>query len=151
MREGVAMALQRIGRADVAMLLGALDGWADGNWLECRAVAAGLCEPDLLKDPIVAQQTLDLLERITGAMAESDQRDEDYKVLRQGMAYCWSVAVAALPEVGKPLMEGWMTSGDADIRWMMKQNLTKKRLQRADAAWVEHWAGVIDQAAATSR
>jgi hypothetical protein len=57
--------------------------------------------------------------------------------LRQGMAYCWSVAVAALPETGKPMMEKWLDSEDKDILWMIKENLKKNRLIKMDAAWVQ--------------
>ena len=37
-------------------------------------------------------------------------RADALKTLRQGLGYCWSVAVAALPETGKPLMERWLVS-----------------------------------------
>ncbi|MBA3873794.1 MAG: hypothetical protein H0X30_32070, partial [Anaerolineae bacterium] len=56
---------------------------------------------------------------------------------RKGLAYCWSVAVAALPEQGKPLMEKWLASSDKDIRWLMRENLKKDRLKRMDSAWVD--------------
>ncbi len=52
------------------------------------------------------------------------------------LAYCWSVAVAAFPEEGKPLMEKWFDSEDKDIRWMVKENLKKNRLVKMDADWV---------------
>ena len=55
---------------------------------------------------------------------------------RKGLAYCWSVAIAALPAAGKPLMERWLTSEDRDVRWIMRQNLQKQRLIRIDAGWV---------------
>ncbi len=48
-REGVAMALQRVGRVDMDLLLDKLEDWATGNWLEMRAAAAGLAEPALLQ------------------------------------------------------------------------------------------------------
>ena len=63
--------------------------------------------------------------------------DESFKVLRQGMGYCWSVAVAAQPESGKPMMERWLNSLDKDIRWMMRENLKKNRLVKMDADWVK--------------
>jgi hypothetical protein len=66
-----------------------------------------------------------------------DSTDEAFKVLRQGMGYCWSVAVAALPEEGKPLMEKWLTSRNGNVRWIMKENLRKNRLVRMDAKWVK--------------
>ena len=36
-REAVAMALQRVGRADMEGLLDKMETWATGNWLEMRA------------------------------------------------------------------------------------------------------------------
>ena len=68
---------------------------------------------------------------------EGKARDESFKVLRQAMGYCWSVAVAALPEVGKPMMENWLISQEPDIRWMLKENLKKNRLVKLDEAWVK--------------
>ena len=68
-----------------------------------------------------------------------ENQDEPFKILRRGMAYCWSVAVAALPKYGKPLMEKWCVSKNADIRRMMRENFKKNRLVRMDADWVEMW------------
>jgi len=33
-------------------------------------------------------------------------------------------------------MERWIGSADDDVRWVMRNNLSKKRLQRMDDAWV---------------
>lgn len=136
-REGVAMALQRWGRVDMDGLLVEMDGWSRGSYLEQRAAAAALCEPALLHDPTHAERTLQILDAITAALTQAeDRRREDFQALRKGLAYCWSVAVAALPEVGKPLMERWLASNDRDVRWIMRQNLAKQRLVRMDAGWV---------------
>ncbi len=137
-REAVAMALQRWGARDMPALLAALEDWSHGNPFEQRAVAAALCEPALLRDSSVAEQTLRLLDSITAGLAAStDRKSEATRVLRQGLAYCWSVAVAALPSTGRPLMEKWAGVDDPDVRWLLKQNLAKKRLIRIDPAWVE--------------
>jgi hypothetical protein len=136
MREGVAMALQRLGERDMGRLLDEMAGWVGGTLLERRAAAAGLCEPHLLREARHARQTLALLDAITGSVGrEEDRRSEDFKALRKGLGYAWSVAVAALPEAGKPLMEKWLDSPDKDIRWIMKQNLRKARIGRMDAEW----------------
>ena len=45
LREGVAMALQRLGKQDMRRLLAAMQDWSTGNWLEKRAAAAALAEP----------------------------------------------------------------------------------------------------------
>ena len=64
-------------------------------------------------------------------------KEDSFKALRKGMGYCWSVAVAALPEVGKSMMENWLDSRDKDVRWVMKENLKKNRLVKMDAEWVK--------------
>jgi hypothetical protein len=139
-REGVAMALQRWGDADMAGLLAAMTDWAGGNPLEQRAAAAALCEPRLLKQPEHAAAVLRILDEITASLAlVTDRRSDAFKTLRQGLGYCWSVAVAALPGAGKPLMEKWLVSADPDLRWIMAENLNKNRLIRMDAAWVARW------------
>jgi hypothetical protein len=138
-REAVATGLQLTGDQDMDLLVGEMQKWIKCNWYEKRAAAAALAEPRLLKQPKHARQVLKILDRITASMEkEGNSRDESFKVLRQGMAYCWSVAVAALPEVGKPMMERWLDSEDKDIRWMMKENLKKNRLVKVDAAWVQN-------------
>ena len=145
-REGVAMALQRIGDADMDNLLSQLEPWLSGGWLEQRAVAAALAEPKLLRDPARVERALSYLDQITVAVAAAtDRRDEDYKVLRQGLGYCWSVIVVALPKQGKRLMERWLKSDDKDVQWVMRENLKKKRLQVMDAAWVEKWTARLSK------
>jgi hypothetical protein len=52
------------------------------------------------------------------------------------LGYCWSVAVVALPEAGKPLMEKWLNSADPDVLWIMRENLRKNRLVKMDPVWV---------------
>jgi hypothetical protein len=56
--------------------------------------------------------------------------------LRKGLGYCWSVAVVAYPQVGKKMMERWSLIEDRDVRWIIKENLKKKRLARMDEDWV---------------
>jgi hypothetical protein len=139
-REAVAIALQYVGDADMALLLEQMHKWSAGNWYEKRAVAAALAEPRLLKEPADAKQVLQIFDRITASMeSASDAGTESFKVLRQSMGYCWSVAVAALPGEGKPLTEKWLAAPDADVQWMMRENLKKKRLERMDAEWVAAW------------
>jgi hypothetical protein len=141
-REAVAMALQRWGDADLPALLAEMAQWAKGGWLEQRAAAAALCEPRLLARPAHARRVLKLLDTITGAVARAhpaERGSEQFKVLRQCLGYCWSVAVAALPEAGRPAMEKWLPNADPDVRWIMRENLKKARLARMDADWVKQW------------
>jgi hypothetical protein len=144
MREAVAMALQQLGRRDMDRLLWEMKIWSRGSFLEQRAAAAGLCEPVLLLEKRHVERVLYILDGITSSIQSADDRgSEAFKVLRKGMGYCWSVAVDAYPEQGKTMMEVWLLSKDRDIRWIMKENLKKKRLERMDANWVQECKGVI--------
>jgi hypothetical protein len=144
-REAVAMGLQAYGQADPEGLLTLMAEWSRGMVLERRSVVATLCEPSLLKARSFTARTLDLLDRITASILDDpDRRSEEFRVLRQGLAYGWSVAVAAHPELGKPRMARWVAENDADIRWIMKQNLGKQRLVRMDAAWVLAQRAILD-------
>ncbi len=136
-REAVALALQRFGALDMDGLLEEMERWSQGSLFERRAAAAALCEPGLLREEEQAKRVLRVLDGITASLQQVEQRDSAaFKTLRKGLGYCWSVAVAALPEAGMPLMERWFESDDRDVLWVMKENLRKKRLARVDAAWV---------------
>lgn len=137
-REAVAMALQRVGDDDRARLQAVADAWATGSPLEQRAAAAGVCEPRLLRAPQDAAHAVALLGRITGALAAlppARRRDPDVRTLRQALGYCWSVAAAADPAAGFPALERLadLAARDDDVRWVLRQNLAKARLARADA------------------
>ena len=139
-REGVAMALQRWGDQNMDALIDALQDWSRGTLLEQRAAAAAVCEPRLLRQPEQAAAVLHILDEITARIVRRlDRRDPDFLALKKGLGYCWSVAAAALPAQGKPLMEKWLVSPDKDIQWIMRENLKKNRLVRVDAEWVQKW------------
>ena len=147
-REAVATGLQLVGEQDMDLLLKEMQKWSKGNWYEKRAAAAALAEPRLLKQPKHAKKVLQLLNEITKSMEKADNpKDESFKVLRQGMGYCWSVVVAALPDSGKPMMENWLDSKNKDILWIMKENLKKNRLVKMDAKWVEACHSRFEQVA----
>lgn len=139
-REASAMALQFIGKQDVAAMLGLLPRLANGNLLELRCAVAAICEPILLKTPETKRFALDLLDRITLTFSTvKNRKDESFVVLKKGLSYGWSVAVSADPEYGKPLMEKWLTSEDKDVCRVMRENLKKNRLIRMDREWVDRW------------
>ncbi len=136
-REGVALALQRVGAKDMRTLLRYMRDWSHGTLLEQRAVAAALAEPRLLRDAKVAKAVLGVLRQITrGIVALRDRTGPDFLTLRQTLGYAWSVAVAALPVEGKRQIERWITTSDKDVIWIMKENLTKKRLTQLGPEWV---------------
>lgn len=145
-REGVAMALQRVGDADPALLRRIIDGWLDDAPLVLRAAIAGICEPRLLRTAEAAAYAVRLVDHVTQTLAglpASRRRDPDVRVLRQGLGYCWSAAVAADPDAGFAVLERWAGTTDDDVRWVLRQNLRKARLARADAAATDRLARLI--------
>lgn len=139
-REAVAMGLQRVGDKDMARLLKEMKIWSKGNLLEQRAAAAAVCEPRLLQQKKQVAQVLRLLDGITRSLIKTrDRKSDAFLALKKGMGYCWSVAVAADPPMGKKMMEKWFASNDRDVIWVMRENLNKDRLARADAKWVAQW------------
>ena len=139
-REAVAMALQRVGRADMDSLLDVAKSWVQGNHYEQRAAVAALAEPALLSDARYAAPILDVLDAATLSIVQSkDRKEAGFQALRKGLAYAWSVVVAAYPDSGKPPMEAWLIHPDPDIHWIMKQNLAKKRLAAAGKDWLAAW------------
>jgi len=128
-REGVAIALQRVGRSSMPELIAHMETWSKEGPFVQRAAAAALCEPPLLKKPAEVRRVLKILDHIRRSMAATrDRKQEGFRVLRQAMGYCWSVAAAADPEGGRLLLEKWVRSTDPDVAWMMKSNLSKARM-----------------------
>ena len=130
-REAVATGLQLWGDADMARLLVEMAAWASGRYYEQRAAAAALCEPRLLNDRERVTAVLEILDRIThdvAAAPAADRKTEGFRTLRQALGYCWSVAVAADPESGIATFGRWLSNRDIDVRWVMRENLGKKRI-----------------------
>jgi hypothetical protein len=133
-REGVAMALQRLGDSDLRRLLTVVTEWAhDKDPLVQRASAAGICEPRLLTSPEAAAAAVEVCDTATRALAgrpRDERRDPAVRTLRQGLGYCWSVAVAADPAHGLPRFLALSASPDADVAWIVRENRKKARLAR---------------------
>ena len=131
-REAVAMALQRLGDADLPRLLDMVTDWsADRNALVQRATVAGICEPRLLKTADAAASAIDLCVRVTHALAArntDERRDRGVRALRQALGYCWSVAVAADPAYGLPRFRALADCTDRDVAWIVRENGKKARL-----------------------
>ena len=131
------MALQRLGKIDLECLVREMRHWSGGSLLERRAAVAALCDPGQLGNERHAQRVLRTLETMTTSLCEEDnRRTQDFKVLRKGLGYCWSIVVVALPERGREAMERWFACSDRDVAWIMKENLRKERLARMDSDWV---------------
>jgi len=141
-REAVAMALQRWGAANFSALFDAMSTWASGSLLERRAASAAVCEPALLTDTERVMKALAVLEQSTSALLSSDpsqRRSEDFKALRKGLGYCWSVAVAADFAAARPAFEALVgqasSTRDRDLLRIARENLRKHRLRRLDPRW----------------
>jgi hypothetical protein len=137
-REGVAIAFQRLLCTAPREILDHLTTLAyTGDYLQQRAAIAAIAEPGLLNTPDMVSEALNIqrmvLEHLHRAPA-ADRRRENFRALRKALGYTLSVVTAATPEDGFALMRmcaGW---GDADVVWVLRENLKKKRL----AKYVEH-------------
>jgi hypothetical protein len=129
-REAVAMGIQRLLTKQSQKTLKKLDNWiADDEWLTMRAVAAGVAEPSILKDDKIAHAALELHKKIFGRIQSSRERKSDtFKAMRKGLGYTLSVVICAIPKEGFAFMQQLVSLQDADILWMIKQNLKKNRL-----------------------
>lgn len=138
-REAVAMAIQRLIEARPERTLSTLAGWIhDDDWLAMRAVAAGIAEPRPLKQAAVAKEARQLHQAIVACIvASADRRSEEFKALRKGFGYTFSVITAALPQEGFQVLRELAASGDKDLLWIAENNLKKNRL-------VKHFPDEVD-------
>jgi hypothetical protein len=117
-----------------------MEKWSTEDPYVQRAAVAGLCEPSLMKEPEHVLRVLRILDRATKSLAATSARKDDgFRVLRQALGYCWSVAAAALPEAGRPLLEKWLRSPDKDVAWVMQSNLAKARMSALGPVWLAKW------------
>jgi hypothetical protein len=133
-REAVAIGLQRLGddRPDELARI-AMEWSASGDPLVARAAVAAVAEPRLLRTPAAVDAALEVLDAATALVVSSpDRRSEPLRVLRQALGYAWSVVIAADPGRGWPRFVEWSRRGDADVDWIVRENLKKNRLHRLD-------------------
>ena len=142
-RELVAQGLQALLRTDFVTTSTALAEWVHGgDYLEMRAAAAGVAEPSILATRHHALAALALqAETINRLLAapEQDRRGGSFRVLRQGLGYSLSVVVAAAPVEGFDALQGLAAIQDADLRWILKENLKKRRTLRILETHPEYW------------
>ena len=139
MREAVCCGLQRLIAAQPQAIVDALQDWVeDGSWLELRAAAAGVAEPALLRDHELARSALRLHERILGRVLQvRDHKSEPFRTLRKGLGHTLSVVVQAIPDEGFAWLTQLIDTQDADVLWIVRQNLKKNRL-------VRHFPGQVE-------
>jgi hypothetical protein len=129
-REGVAMALQNMIAGQPQETLKELARWIKGdNWLAMRSVAAGVAEPALLKDEATAHEAFELHKQIfSRIMVAKERKSSEFRTLRQGLGYSLSVVVREVPKEGFAYMQQLAEQQDADVLWIVKENLKKNRL-----------------------
>jgi hypothetical protein len=130
MHEGVAMGLQKLIAKRGYEVLEELDGWIVKNeWLTMRAVAAGVAESALLRDRLTATGALVLHEKIfSQILATRKRKSDEFRTLRQALGYSLSVIICATPKEGFEYMQRLTGSHDADVLWIVRENLKKNRL-----------------------
>jgi hypothetical protein len=89
LREAVAFGIQKLILRKREKTLKEMERWIiEGNWLEMRAVAAGVAEPVLLRDKQVASQALTLHKKIFNQIiASKERKSEAFKKLKQTGLY----------------------------------------------------------------
>lgn len=87
---------------------------------------------------------LPILDKITELLLwVIDRRSAGSLILRKGLVYCWSLAVVALPQDGKTLLEKWLIHMDKDFNWLMKEKFKKNRLIQMEVEWARRWSDKI--------
>jgi 3-methyladenine DNA glycosylase AlkC len=130
MRESVAKGIQKLIINERKKTLKHLEDWiTNNNWLEMRAVAAGVAEPHLLQDEKIAKQALELHKNIFEQIISTRERkSEEFIVLKKALGYTLSVVIFAMPNEGFEFSHRLIESNDSDVLWIVKQNMKKNRL-----------------------
>jgi hypothetical protein len=133
-REMVAAALQRMLEADWGRTCAALVSWAsEGEPLVARAAASAVAEPRLLASAAHAEDALavqaEAINRFINIPA-GERQSADVRALRQALGFTLSVVTAASPQTGFHLMEELAALPDADVVWIVRENMKHKRLSQ---------------------
>ena len=110
----------------------------EGAWLAMRAVAAGVAEPRLMKVKGLPEQGLLLHKKIISqVMKRGEGTGEEFRALRKTLGYSLSVIICGVPRAGFDyLRELAESEWDAEILWIVRENLKKDRLRRGFPAEV---------------
>ncbi len=137
-REGVAIGLQKIGAKNMERVFAIAEKWQTGRPYVQRAAVAGLCEPVLLKRREDAARTIRILSAISLDFKKQGEFEKaEVETLKKALGYGWSVAIAEYPVAGKKAFEQLCSVDSSYLRWIVKENLKKKRLVKMDSAWVQ--------------
>jgi len=133
-REAVARALQIVGDRDPDRLVALVAEWvADSDAYVGRAAIAAICEPRLLRTPVMRSAALAACWSATRAIESlpaPERTAAGVRNLRQALGYCWSVAVACDPVRGLPAFDRLANIEDPDVQWIVASNLRKARLRK---------------------
>lgn len=130
-REGVAMAIQRMIDAEPKRTLMLLAEWVEASDpLLLRAIVAGVAEPRLLRSGEVSRSAVRLHQRVFEKLPRFDRTSDEFKALKKSLGYSLSVVAAYSPKEGFALMNELAKSKDHDVNWIVRENLTKKRLAK---------------------
>jgi hypothetical protein len=136
-REAVAIAIQEIPVASLEDRVHLTKRMTIDDPFVYRAIVAGLCEPKNLKDVNEIGGVFDCLEKATRFLDHESKLSEGEMSLKKALGYCWSVAVALSPEVGKRKFHELLTNTNRNVQWIAGENLKKARLKRMDTEWVK--------------
>ncbi|WP_410768508.1 hypothetical protein [Fontibacillus sp. BL9] len=147
MREGAAMAMQRLGEHDFIGLQSYMEHrFGDTTLLERRAFVAALAHPQILKIEENARFALRISEVIMTELAagQPEGSREDIRVLCQGLEYAVSLFVEKLPKEGFELLGKFAVSKDERLRKIVKSNIGKARLARKYPEEVSVITGLLE-------
>lgn len=133
-REMAAMACQLMAEEQFSLVQEMFAAWlADATPLEKRAVLAALAHPPILKDAAVAGYALRVCGEIVDDLilqSPDTLREEDWKVLIQGLEYAPSVFAAYAPTQGFGMLESWARKHQPVLSKIVKSNLGKARISK---------------------
>jgi hypothetical protein len=132
MREAVRMGIERILVKKHEKMLDDLNKWInEDNWLEMRAIAAGVAYPKALENQQTAILALDLHKKIFARIIDSKERKtESFKILQKALCYTLSVVTKATPNEGFAYFRQLLKYNDKIINQIIKENLKKARLKK---------------------
>jgi hypothetical protein len=132
MREAVAAAIGQILMKKGLEGLQTLESWIEkDNWLEMRAIAAGLADACAGNKEFDSLIGLEIHKSIFNQVRiAEDRKNEPLKVLTKGLCYTLSVVTQAVPEEGFGYMAHLLDWKDTEITRVVKENLKKNRLKK---------------------
>jgi len=139
-RDAVALGLRDLLARYQDVTLFELNGWVDsGSWLSMRAVAAGIADPNLLRDPELAEAALRLHRKILIRVYTAGEREsEAFHALRKTLGHTLSQVVAAIPSGGFEYLRQVSTLEDQDMRWIVRESLKDSQIEGRYPETVRH-------------